>query len=103
MSLSSILDEKKGESSRSTKRCRMRLGDWRWAWGLVLMNALWVSAATPVSSTKRTDLPNPRAVPLDLIGERHREQVRQVLEKPMLAGRGPAESFYCQPQHYTYF
>ena len=81
----------------------MKWGDWRWAWMVVLVDALCASAATPVFSPKKGDLPNPRAVPLEQVGDRHRDQVRQVLEKPMLVGRGPAESFFCQPQQYAYF
>jgi hypothetical protein len=80
----------------------MKRGSWKLAWLLVLAQAGWASAANP-GFLQKTDLPSPRAVPLDHIDERFRAAVRLVLERPTLSGRGPAESFYCQPKQYNWF
>ncbi len=81
----------------------MKRGCWRLGWLIVLVQALWVNAATSVVSTQKKDVPSPRSVPLDKIDERYRGAVREVLDKPILSGRGPAETFFCQPQQYTWF
>ena len=77
--------------------------NWRYGrlgWLLVLVQAMWASAATPVVSH---DVPSARAVPLDKVDEPYRDAVRRVLERPMLSGRGPAETFYCHPEQYAWF
>jgi hypothetical protein len=72
----------------------------RLVWPIVLAQALWADAA---SSLVSQDLPAPRAIPLDKLEPRCRASVRQVLEKPILSGRGPAESFPCRPEQYAWF
>ena len=76
---------------------------WRLAWLMVLVQGWWASAASSVSYFKKTDTASARSVPLERIDERYRDLVRQVLEKPMLVGRGPAETFNCRPAQYTWF
>jgi hypothetical protein len=101
MSARGILDEKKV----SLSRCRgvpMSCRTWRWAWLLVLGEALCVSAASTLVPGQKHEVASARAVPLAQIDERCRDAVRQVLEKPILSGRGPAESFYCRPEHYSW-
>ncbi len=72
----------------------------RLGWLLLLVQAMWASAASPVMTH---DVPSARAVPLEKIDEHCREAVRRVLERPMLSGRGPAETFYCHPEQYAWF
>jgi hypothetical protein len=73
------------------------------AWLMVLVQAASANAASAASYLKKNDFPWARAIPLEKIDERYRELVRQVLEKPILAGRGPAETFNCRPEQYTWF
>jgi hypothetical protein len=75
---------------------------WRWTWLIVLGEAVCASAAGPLVSPK-VDLPSARALPLDQIDERHRDLVRQVLEKTTLSGRGPVETFYARAEQYEWF
>src|ERR1700682_4828677 len=76
---------------------------WRLAWLMVLVQACWVSAASSLGYVQKMDVPSARAVPLDKIDKQRRDMVRQVLEKAMLAGRGPAETFNCRPEQYAWF
>src|SRR5258708_1811458 len=103
MSAREMLDEKKMESSRFAGRRSMRRRLGQLAWLTALAAPLWVSAASAVPYPHRSDVPSARAVPLDKIDERYRDLVRQVLEKPMLSGRGPSETFNCRPEHYCWF
>jgi hypothetical protein len=75
---------------------------WRLAWLIVLVQAWWASAAAPASYLKKADVSLARAVPLEKIDPPYRDLVKQVLDRPMLAGRGPGESFNCQPEQYAW-
>jgi hypothetical protein len=70
---------------------------------MVLVQAASATPANSASYLKKNDYPWGRTIPLEKIDERYRDQVRQVLEKPILAGRGPAETFNCRPEQYTWF
>lgn len=81
----------------------MRARWWQLSWLVLVSQPLWVAAANPFGFAQRSDAPSARAVPLDKMEPRSRELVRQVLDKPILSGRGPAESFACHPEQYSWF
>jgi len=103
MSAEAILDEKKVDFSRYAERWPMSYRCWRLAWLVLLIQPLWANAASTIGFFQRTDVASARAVPLDKINEPYREAVRQVLEKSMLTGKGPAETFNGRPEHYAWF
>jgi hypothetical protein len=103
MSAGVLLDEKRVESSCFAEGRLMKGRLRQLAWLTVLVAPLWASAASAVTYLHRNDVPSARSVPLDKIDERYRELVRQVLDKPMLSGRGPSETFNCRPEHYCWF
>ena len=100
MSAWAIFDEKGMESSCFAKGRRLTGRFGQLGWLLVLVQATWANAAGPVVTR---DAPSARAVPVEKVDEYHRAAVRRVLEHPILAGRGPAETFYCHPEQYAWF
>lgn len=73
------------------------------AWTLVLIEALWVNAATPAAPAKKTEMPTTGDLPLDKLPAAHKQAVFQVLDKPTLAVKGPSETFYGRAEHYRWF
>src|SRR5271165_4270846 len=73
------------------------------AWLVLLIQPLWANAASTIGFFQKADANSARVVPLDKIDPRFRDAVRQVLEKPLLTGRGPAEAFNGRPEHYSWF
>src|SRR4051812_15168635 len=76
---------------------------WRLSWLILVSHPLWAVAASPIGLAQRADVPSDRAVPVDKMDQHGRDLVRQVLDKPILTGRGPAESFTCRPEQYAWF
>jgi hypothetical protein len=76
---------------------------WHMGWLMVMSQAMWASAATPTGFLSKKDVPSARGIPLEKIDERYRAAVREVLEKPILTGRGPSETFSSKPDRYNWF
>ena len=72
--------------------------------GLILLSqAIWATASTNVLPGKKAEPAPATVISLDSISPQKRDQVRQLLEKPVLAVKGPTETFFAQPEHYQYF
>src|SRR4051812_11269875 len=69
-------------------------------WVLLCVEASWAEAANSLVPAKKSE-PTPTAsIPWQELSERCRSLVRVVVDKPLLAARGPAETFTCHPEHY---
>lgn len=75
--------------------CRRILGGWL---GL-LAGILWAVWPAPAQETPTQPATGVR-VPLERIKAEVRDRVREVLDKPTLHARGPAEAFACRPAVY---
>lgn len=79
----------------------MRFGTFALASGILAVGASWVLAALPF--THRAPAPS---IGFEVAVEElsaHQQDVRQVLQSPTVAARGPSETFACRPEHYFHF
>lgn len=81
----------------------MRRGQVALAGLAVLAGAVWASAGPAARTSSSTAQAAAGQVPLAQLSSEMRERVRPVLDKPTLFARGPADTFFCKPEHYYYF
>ncbi len=78
-------------------------GCWGLAWVVVVAQGIWANAAHPAVPVRKAEAPSPRAVPVDQVESRRREDVASVLEKPTLSAKGTPDTFPCRPEQYAWF
>ncbi|MBM4072155.1 MAG: hypothetical protein FJ271_24995 [Planctomycetes bacterium] len=79
----------------------MRCGTFALTGSVLAMGASWALAALPFVNRNVT-APIAFAVAVEELTE-HQQDVRQVLQSPTVAARGPSETFACRPEHYFHF
>lgn len=79
----------------------MRFGTLALAGGVLAIGASWGLAALPFVN-RNVSQPIGFAVAVEELTA-HQQEVRQVLQHPTVAARGPSETFPCQPAHYFHF
>lgn len=81
----------------------MRLHQLCWAGLILASQVVWASAANQLLPALRKNEPSGKDLPLEVLSPQHRELVKQVVDKPAFAAKGPHELVYCKPAHYRWF
>ena len=71
-----------------------------WAFALYCIPAVCASAPNPMLPLKKLDPAQPVTIPWDNLDERATMLAKQLMDRPTMQARGPAETFTCMPKQY---